>query len=242
MEGARGRASEVVRAAVAALEAGRWEDVLPLVQPEAVQAHRDMHLGWMLLSEVRAPRTPEQVQAEQPWLPREVAAHYATEEQRHVTAGLPAMYAEWGVSSFRELEALSPAEFFVRYLSVSSPAAKLRAALAVSPSPPRDLAGALESVEAMSRRQWVVLGEVAEGSRTAHVLYRELAGGEPYDPDAAAGDVRVTTLDHADGHWWLRIDHTLLDLREGTFVWAPDDEAESTSAGEEPPASQEAGA
>lgn len=234
MAGARGGATDVVRAAATALEAGRWEDVLPFVRPEAVQAHRDMHLGWLLLSEARAPRTPEQLHAEQPWLPREVAAHFAREEQRHVSAGLPAMYAEWGVSSFRELESISPAEFFVRYLSASSPGAKLRAALAVSPRPPKDLAGALESAEDATRRRWVVLGEIAEGTRKAHVLYRELEGGEPYDPDATAGDVHVTTLDYADGRWWLRIDHSLLDPREGTFVWAPDDAAEPSVAGQEP--------
>lgn len=230
METGHGSATDIVRAAVAALEAERWRDVLLLVRPEAVQAHRDTHVRWMVESETRAPRTPEQLLAEQPWLPRDVAAHYAEQEEKHRTAGLPVMRAEWGVSSFRELEALSPAEFFIRYLSASSPAAKLRAALAVSLRPPKDLATAIDAVAAAPRRQWVVLGEVAEGTRKAHVLYRELPGGERYDPDAPGGDVRITTLDHADGRWWVRIDHTLLDPQGWTFVWAPDPTDSTNSA------------
>lgn len=232
MKAAHGGASDVVQAAVAALEGERWRDVLPLVRPEAVRALRDTRLRWMMESETRAVRTPEQVLAEQPWLPRELATYYAEQDQKHVTAGLPVMWAEWGVSSVHELEGLSPAEFFVRFLSASSPAAKLRTALAASRKPPKDLAGALASAAAASRRRWVVLGEVAEGTRQAHVLFRELAGGEQYDPEAAAGDVRVTTLDYADGRWWLRIDHTLLDHPQGwSFAWVPDeDDSPSTEA------------
>jgi hypothetical protein len=229
VEAAYGSATEVVQAAVAALEAERCGDVLPLVRPEALRTLRDTHLRWMIESERRASRTPEELQAEQPWLPREVAAYYA--EQKHVTQGLPVMRAEWGVSSLTELEALSPAEFFIRYLSASSPAAKLRAALAVSPRPPKDPALAREAIEAAHRRHWVVLGEVPEGTRKAHVLYRELAGDEQYDADSVAGDVRVTTLDYVDGRWWLRIDHTLLDQQGWVFAWAPNDEDSTGSDG-----------
>jgi Arc/MetJ-type ribon-helix-helix transcriptional regulator len=230
VETAHGSASDVVQAAVAALEAERWEDVLPLVRPEAVKALRETRVRWMEASEMRSARTPEQVQAEQPWLPREVAAYYAEQDQQHAATGLPMAGAEWGVSSAGELKALSPDEFFVRFLSAASPAAKLRAAIAVSPKPPKDLAGALASAAALNQRRWVVLGEVAEGNRQAHVIFRELSGGEQYDAEAPAGDVRVTTLDHVEGRWWLRIDHTLLESPPAySFVWAPDEDA-STEA------------
>jgi Arc/MetJ-type ribon-helix-helix transcriptional regulator len=230
VEAAYGSASDVVQAAVAALEAERWEDVLPLVRPDAVKALRETRVRWMEESEMRSARTPEQVQAEQPWLPREVAAYYAEQDQQYATAGMPMPGAEWGVSSASELRALSPDQFFVRFLSAASPAARLRAAIAVSAKPPKDLAGALASAAALNQRRWVVLGEVAEGTRRAHVLFRELAAKAQYDAEAPAGEVRVTTLDHVEGRWWLRIDHTLLESPPTySFVWAPEEDA-STEA------------
>jgi hypothetical protein len=217
----------VVRAAVASLDAGRWADVIAWVRPEAVQQFRDTQLRHLLDAEVRAPRTPAQVQAEQPWIPLEVAAFYADEEQTHATRGLPALRAEWGVdSSFAELEALTPAEFFTRFLAASSPAARLRGALAISRKPPRDYDRALAAASE-SRRHLVVLGDVREGSRLAHVLYRDLLGGGTYDPDAEQGFPRVTTLDLVEGRWWLRIDHTLLHSQGWTYAWAPDDDESS---------------
>jgi hypothetical protein len=221
VEPAQGSPTEIVKAAVAALEAERWGDLLPLVPQEAVQRFRDTRLHSLIESETRPARTVEQVLAEQPWLPREVAAYHAEQEERHVRAGLPARLAEWGVSSFRELEALSPAEFFVRYLAASSPAAKLRVAIAVSPKPPKDPARALG--EAASPKI-IVLGEVGEGSIHAHVLYRQLHDPtEVYDPEHPAGHVSVTHLDFGEGRWWLRIDHTLLDPQGWMMVCAPDD-------------------
>lgn len=210
-------ATEVVRAAVAALEAERWQDVAVLVQPAALQRHRDTQLHWMLQSEERKPRTSEDLRAEQPWLSPEAAASFAEQERRHLSGSLPALRAQWGVASFRELEALSPAEFFVRYLAASTPAAQFHAALAASHTPPRDAANALHAAPA---RHWTVLGEVLEGTRTAHVVYRESAGEG--GPDEEAGSVRVTTLDHQEGRWWLRIDPLLLPQPGWSVVWAPD--------------------
>lgn len=210
-----------VQAAVTALETGRWGDLLVLVPQEAVQRLRDTYLRWLIESESRRAPTVEEQIAAQPWLPREVAAYYAEEQQRHITAGLPIMLAEWGVSSFRELEALSPPEFFVRYMSASSPAAKLRAAVAVSPKPPTDPAWVLRQE---AGPKLIVLGEVREGSRHAHVLYRQLdAPDEVYDPDNPEGHVMSTQVDYAEGRWWLRIDHTLIDPRGWVMVWGPDD-------------------
>lgn len=222
MEAIPRSALEVVQATVAALEAERWADVLPLVRPEALQTLRDTHMAWMLESERRTPRTVEEIQAAQPWLAREVAAYYAEEEQKHVPGGVAAQQAEWGVSSFRELEALTPAEFFIRYLSASTPAAKVRAALAVSHKPPKDLPRALQEVEAVYRRRWVVLGEVGEGADMAHVVYRELLTA-----DGANSRVTLTTLDYVDSRWWLRIDHTLLDPHGWCYAWAPEDDEET---------------
>ena len=213
-------AVDVVRAAVAALEAERWADVLPFIRPDALQQHRDTQVRWMIEMEQRAPRTPEELQAEQPWLPLEVAAFYADQERSHATGSLPAMREQWGVRSFREVEALSPAEFFARYLSASTPAARIRAGLAASHPRPEDLASALRAAEAAHRRTWMVLGEVGEAPDRAHVVYRTRLGSGPDGP-GDAGEVRVTTLDHADGRWWLRIDPLLLDQQGWSFVWAP---------------------
>jgi hypothetical protein len=215
--------AEIVRAAAAALEAERWGDVLPLVRPEAVQAFRDSHLPMLSDSETRQPRTAEEVQAEQPWIPRAVAAHYAEEEHAAHTRGVPQMRAEWGVSSFSELEPLSPAEFLARYLAATSFPARMRAAMAVSPKPPRDADEYAAAAQA-ARRRWIVLGEVREGTGRAHVLFRELHGGEPYDPDTADGYIQVTTLDLIDGRWWLRIDHTLIAQQGWTYTVGIDDE------------------
>jgi hypothetical protein len=213
---------ELVQSVVTALEGERWADILPLVRVEAVQRLRDSTLRLLVQSEARVPRTAEDVRAEQPWLPQEVAAYYAEQEELAVTAGLPEQLASWGVSSFRELEVLSPADFFIRYLAASSPSAKLRVALATSPEPPRVDVAELLAEEA--RVRIVVLGEIAESRVQAHVLYRQLHGPERYDPDAPGGHLQVTTLDHIDGRWWLRIDHTLLDPQGWTIAWTLDPE------------------
>jgi hypothetical protein len=224
-------ATAVVQAAITALEEERWADVVSLVRPEALRRHRDSHLRWMVESEQRKARTPEELQAEQPWLPREVAAFYAEQEQQHVSGALPVTRAQWGVASFRELETLSPAEFFARYLAASTPAAKLRIALAVSHKPPPDVESAVQEAEAAHRRRWIVLGEVAEGTRTSHVVYREQWGGD--GADDVPGGVRVTTLDYVDGRWWLRIDHTLLAEQGWSFAWALDEEDAPAADAEE---------
>lgn len=169
--------TELVRAAVAALDAARWEDVLPLVRPEALRRFRDVQWRGMVASEAR-----------------------------------PAL---------REPEGLSPEECFVRYLAASSPAEKLRQAIAISPKPPADPEMAVESA-LRAGLGIVVLGEICEGERQAHVLYRQMHDETPYDPEAPTGHLQVTTLDHADGRWWLRIDHTLLDPQGWTTVLAPD--------------------
>ncbi|HZG44093.1 MAG TPA: hypothetical protein VEY93_14190, partial [Longimicrobium sp.] len=185
MELAHASPMELVQSVVTALKGERWADILPLVRVEAVQRLRDSTLRSLVQSEARVPRTAEDVRAEQPWLPQEVAAYYAEQEELAVTAGLPEQLASWGVSSFRELEVLSPADFFIRYLAASSPSAKLRVALATSPEPPRVEVAELLAEEA--RVRIVVLGEIAESRVQAHVLYRQLHGPERYDPDAPGG-------------------------------------------------------
>jgi hypothetical protein len=221
-------ATEVVQAAVAAMEAEHWGDVLAMVKPEAVQALRDSRLPSLVELEGRVARTPEQVQSEQPWLPPTVAAFYAEQEHTYATQGLAVTRAEWGVSSLRELEKLSPSEFFIRYLAASSPAAVIRAALANSRKR-KDWPSIQEAVELARLRQWVVLGEVTEGTDKAHVVYREFFGVER-DADSVGSDVRLTTLDFSDGRWWLRIDHTLLSQHGWGYAWAPDEDQESETA------------
>ena len=214
-------AADVVRAVVAALEGERWDEVVPFVRPDALRKYRDTEVRRMVWMERRAPRTPEQIRAEQPWVTPEVATFYAEQERTHTAASLPAERAQWGVASFRDLQALSPAEFFIRSLAASTPAARMRTALAVSHNPPTDPAGAVRAAEAGSRRSWVVLGEVAEGTDKAHVVYRERMAASGMEGDHA-GEIRVTTLDYADGQWWLQMGPPLLDHQGWSFVWAPE--------------------
>lgn len=223
----RASATEVVQEAIAAMEGERWADVASLVRPTALQKYRDSQLRWLVESEQRGARTPAELQAEQPWLSPEVAMFYAAQDQKHATHGLSALRAQWGVSSFRELEPLSPADFFARYLAASTPAAKLHAALAVSHRPPADIESAAQAAKSATRRRWVVLGEVADVTGTAHVVYREGWG----DDDAAevVGRVKLTTLDYVDGRWWLRVDDALLSEQGWSYAWAPD-EADRTPA------------
>jgi hypothetical protein len=220
---------EVVQSAVAALEGERWAEILPLVRAESIQRLRDSTLRWLVEEESRPARTADDVRAEQPWLPPEVAAFYAEQEERGVTAGLPGHRAQWGVSSFRELEALSPEDFFIRYLATSSPSAKLRMALATSPRPPRDDIAA-QIADAAARPVILVLGAIMEGDRQAHVLYRESHPADEHDGNVLPGDVRVTTLDLVDGRWWLRIDHTLLDRQGWTVAWTVDPDGSADDA------------
>jgi hypothetical protein len=203
------------------MEGERWADVASLVGPEALRKHRDSQLRWLVESEQRGPRTSADLQAEQPWLSPEVAAAYAAQDQKHVTDGLSVMRVQWGVASFRELEPLSPADFFARYLAASTPSAKLRAALAVSHRPPADLDSAAQAAKSATRRRKVVLGEVVEVTGTAHVVYREHWG----DDDAAevGGGVKVTTLDYVDGRWWLRADDALLSEQGWSHAWVPEE-------------------
>jgi hypothetical protein len=211
------------------MEGERWADVVQLIRPDALRRYRDSHLRWLIESEQRGARTPEDLQAEQPWLPRDVAAFYAEQDQKHVTGSQSVLRAQWGVGSFRELEALSPAEFFARYLAASSPASKLRAALIMSHRPPADVESAAQSAGAAARRRWTVLGEVAEGPGMAHVVYRERWGED--SADEVGGGIRVTTLDYVDDRWWLRIDDALLSEQAWSYAWAPE-EADSASADE----------
>jgi hypothetical protein len=227
---ARTSASDVVRAVVAALEGERWAEVVPFVRPDALREYRDTEVRRLVWMEQRAPRTPEQIRAEQPWVTPEVATFYAEQERTHTAASLPAERAQWGVTSFRDLQALSPAAFFVRYLAASTPAARMRMALAVSHNPPRDVAGAVRSAEAGSRRSWVVLGEVAEGTDKAHVVYRERMAASGIE-GGHAGEVRLTTLDYADGQWWMRMGPPLLDHQGWSFVWDPAAGASADSSG-----------
>ena len=221
-------ATEVVQAAITAMEGEHWADVAALVRPEALQKHRDSQLRWLVQSEQRGPRTPADLHAEQPWIAPEVAAFYAAQDLKHATDGLAVMRAQWGVTSFRELEPLSPADFFARYLAASTPAAKLRAALATSHRPPADAESAAQAAKSATGRRWVVLGEVAEATGAAHVVYRERWGDA--ESPGGGGAVKVTTLDYVDGRWWLRADDALLSEQGWSYAWAP--EASSTHADE----------
>ena len=195
----------VVRAALAALHDKRWVDLLPLVRPVALRAHRDLHLRYLVAMEAAPARDAGTIRAEQPWLSAPDAAERARQAAEHRAAALPALRAVWGVVSLRELDALSPADFLVRFLA------------ATDGSPAGETAG-----------RWRVLGEVMEDDRLAHVVYREAPSGMAASAFESM-PVRVTTLDRADGLWWLRVDDTLLARPVAHAVWRPADvEAKSS--------------
>ena len=220
---------EIVRAAVAALEAERWADVVPLVAPAALTQFRSTRVAAMVELTRRVPRTLEQVLAEHPGLSTEAAQRHADQERVWAERGGPALLHEWGVEDASELEALSDAEFLTRFLAASSPAARLRAAWAVSnpppDGPPPDATGYLPRIH------WTVLDSVIEDDRTALVRFRQHWGAKD-EPDGSeeAGRIRVTTLDRTAMGWRLRIDSSLLAQQYGVSVHRPDGEESRSPA------------
>ncbi|HET7231717.1 MAG TPA: hypothetical protein VFJ16_17025 [Longimicrobium sp.] len=204
-------ATDVVRAAAAALEAQRWTDVVPLVHPDSLESFKEAQLRRLRRDEefARAAAGSDEIR------PGGNAAAHETVRAGEARA-LPQILAEWEVrSSFRELEDLAPADFLVRFLAATSPGALARIALAVH-DPSAD-AGAFR--DESPQRQIIVLGEVREGSSTAHVLYRDLSPGEQYDPESPQGFVLVTEAHHRDGRWWLQLGRRGL-LERPSVVWA----------------------
>lgn len=209
---------DVVRAAAAALEAERWVDLLPLVDLDHLAAFHASYLNGLRRSLERGPRTAEEVRAEQPWLPLEVAAYYAQEETTAIRRGRPQMLREWDVRDVSELEAMTPKEFFMRFLAVCSPSAKLRQAWAVSHTPVDDPATIVAQDPPRVRR--VVIGGAVEADRYAHVLFREHHDDEEEEERIGErGHVRFTTLDRTRAGWRLRIDHTLLAEQSWVRTW-----------------------
>ena len=206
--------SDVVRAAVSALAAGEWTGVVPLVHPAALARFKEAHLRRMIDAEAssRAPREDGAT---------DEAGHL--QQQRMAASRVePQLRTEWGVqTSFAELENVPPADFLVRFLRASSPAAKSRIALAMAGLSPAEAAGVKYAPGAVPQQQWVVLGEVREGSRMAHVLYRELYDGDVYDPEAPHGaPVQVTTVEFVDGQWWLSLSgRGLLERQAAVAAW-----------------------
>lgn len=161
----------------------------------------------------RVPRTPEQIQAEHPGLSPEAVEHHANQERIWSERGGPALLQEWGVKDASELEALSDAELLTRFLAASSPAARLRAAWAVSDAPDGP---APEATDHLPPVRWSVLGSVIEDDRYAHVSFRQLWGAErESDGPEESGRIRVTTLDRTPLGWRLRIDSSLLAQQYG---------------------------
>lgn len=116
-----------------------------------------------------------------------------------------AVLAEWGVALLPELEGLSDADLFERWLRAFSLEARMRIGFLPDhvPPPPR------------IRR--TVLGGVREGDSLAHVLYREAAAG----PGAQPGSVRIATLRRTGAGWRLGMDYDLLGYTAWHFGPAP---------------------
>jgi hypothetical protein len=207
----------VVRAAVAALEAERWADVVPLVAPAALAQFRSSRVAALIELARRVPRTPEQIEAEHPGLSPEAVKHHADQERIWSERGTPALLHEWGVKDIRELDALSDAELLTRFLAASSPAARLRASWAVGDTPLN--APAPDAAEHLPRLRWRVLESVIENDHHAHVSFRQFwhnDGGAQGSEEF--GRVRVTTLDRTPMGWRLRIDSSLLAQQYGISV------------------------
>ncbi|HEX8831329.1 MAG TPA: hypothetical protein VF705_09200 [Longimicrobium sp.] len=204
-------ATDLVKAAAAALEAQRWADIVPLVHPDSLASFKEAQLRRLRRDEefARAAAGSDEIRPG-----GNAAAHEAVRAGE--ARALPRILAEWGVrSSFRELEDLAPADFLERFLAATSPGALARITLAVH-DPSAD-AGAFR--DKSPQRQIIVLGEVLEGSSTAHVLYREVGPGEEYDPDSPQGVVLITEAHLRDSRWWLRVGQRGL-LERPSVVWA----------------------
>jgi hypothetical protein len=197
---------DVVRAAIAALEAERWADLLPLVDPSALAPLAESFVPALREMAARRPRTAEEIRESEPWLPLPVAEYQAEQERTWVEKGRPQLLRDWGVRDLSELEPLSPDELFVRYVAANSPGARFRQALAVS-DVTIDEAEMEEAVHPPSLRR-TVIGSVVEAEEGfAHVLFREHYDGEG---SGITPNVRMTTLVRTPAGWRLQMDGSLL--------------------------------
>ncbi|HEX9939446.1 MAG TPA: hypothetical protein VGB15_20050 [Longimicrobium sp.] len=199
----------VVRAAAAALEEERWEDVLAAVDQRELERTGEGILSYFRAMVTRSPRTADEILAERPYLPREVAAWEASSEANSIERGLPWMLREWGVHEPAELASLSAAELFIRWLKASSPAAVMRMAWATSPTPVVDPAAQAGAPPPVVRH--TVYGAVEHGEE-AFVVYRQawVRPGQSMANDAAAGTLRVARVARTPEGWRLMLDQDFL--------------------------------
>jgi hypothetical protein len=200
----------VVRAAAAALEEERWADVLATVDEGELERAAEGILSYVRAMVARTPRTADEILAERPYLPREVAEWEASSEADSIERARPWLLREWGVHDAAELASLSAPELFVRWLRASSPAAVMRMARATSLTPMAD-----PDVQAEARPpavRHIVYGGVEHGNE-AYVVYRQawVHAGQPEPGDAAAGgNLRVVRLQRTPAGWRLVLDHDFL--------------------------------
>lgn len=188
-------AEAVARAAIAALAEARWADVADLVHPVALERIRTSALG-AARTEERHRDTEFVIRRDMP----EAVAEWFDEQARKYREeyGSP-LEARYGVASIEELEALSPRDFFSRWLESNDPIVQLRANVPEVEQAALDHPG----IRAHFRVEREVIGSVVEGDSVAHVMYRPRSGplgpvGSPLDE--APG---VLTLRRVADRWAL---------------------------------------
>jgi uncharacterized protein (DUF433 family) len=183
----------VLRRALEALQTGDWQALLALVDPAELGAIKRQAVSTAKRVGSHVPATPDDFQRREPDLPRAVAEWYAEQERRAVTAEQPAGIRSLGAGSVDELEGLSEGDVFVRWMAATDLSERTRRAYAAIPGVTADEAAAHGHPPRPGRS---VVGWVAEGEDTAHVLHRTGKGGWP--------DLRVESLVRTPAGWRLR--------------------------------------
>jgi hypothetical protein len=123
------------RAFFAALEAGRHTEAAALVHPTALARSRERSLAELRARGERAirPMTAEDFLHGDPRMPRELAEYQAARANEHMPEDGEWALRRAGVASSEELEGMSPAEAFARFLGANDEGAMVRQVTAREP-------------------------------------------------------------------------------------------------------------
>lgn len=174
---ARSSPRAVADAFFRATGAGRWEDAVALLYLPPFERFFRQRVS-SARSTLPAPTvSPEELMARDSTLPRAVAEWQAARFSRSSsTVPFGDFSREFaGITSFKALQALSPAEAAARWLEAQDPATNIRKAMAeLKCSPP-----AVDTLQAFSQFRQHTIGAVVVDDTTAYVLFTDGIASSP---------------------------------------------------------------
>lgn len=215
-------ADAAARAFFAALEAGRHTDAAALVHPAALSRSRERSLSELRTRGEGAFRamTAEDFLRGDPGMPREVAEYQAARANEQMPDDGGWALERAGVASLEELERMSPAEAFARFLAVNDTRATVRRAVAREPD-----AGLRElATRAAPRTVRAVIGSVpalaASGEPDHDVAYVTYTIGYGLSPigKARPEHARLIGARRDGAEWKIDFDDSPDDVLGGISV------------------------